>query len=45
MALSKTLGRSLAPGGNCFLLGLPVGVCAGLVKPWTAAPPPGVVGV
>ena len=32
MALSKTFGRSLAPGGNRFLLGLPCGVETGEVK-------------
>lgn len=34
IAFSKALGRSFAPGGNCFLLGLPEGVCVGLVKPF-----------
>jgi hypothetical protein len=32
MALSKTLGKSYAPGGCWCLLGLPCGVCGGLVK-------------
>lgn len=33
MAFSKTSGRSCAPGGSCFLLGLPTGVAVGDTKP------------
>jgi len=29
---SKAVGRSLAPGGFCFLLGLPCGVDTGVMK-------------
>lgn len=32
MAASKAVGRSLAPGGFVFLLGLPSGVLSGLMK-------------
>jgi hypothetical protein len=32
MAFSKAVGRSFAPGGFCFLLGLPCGVDAGVMK-------------
>lgn len=32
IALSKAVGRSLAPGGFCFLLGLPCGVETGVMK-------------
>lgn len=32
MAFSKALGRSCAPGGFCFLLGLPWGVEMGVMK-------------
>jgi hypothetical protein len=32
MAFSKTWGRSKAPGGAFDLLGLPWGVCGGLMK-------------
>jgi hypothetical protein len=32
MAFSKAVGRSLAPGGFCFLLGLPCGVDTGVMK-------------
>jgi hypothetical protein len=32
MAFSKAVGRSLAPGGFCFLLGLPCGVATGVMK-------------
>ena len=32
MALEKTSGRSKAPGGMRFLLGLPCGVCMGEMK-------------
>jgi hypothetical protein len=32
MALEKTSGRSKAPGGMRFLLGLPWGVCIGEIK-------------
>jgi hypothetical protein len=32
MAFSKTWGRSKAPGGCWCLLGLPCGVCCGLMK-------------
>ena len=32
MAFSKAIGRSFAPGGFCFLLGLPWGVDTGVMK-------------
>lgn len=32
IALSKAVGRSLAPGGFVFLLGLPCGVLVGWIK-------------
>lgn len=32
IAFSNAMGRSLAPGGSCFLLGLPRGVDTGVVK-------------
>jgi hypothetical protein len=32
IALSKAVGKSLAPGGFCFLLGLPCGVETGVMK-------------
>ena len=35
--VSKTFGRSFAPGGSLFLLGLPWGVDIGVVKPFSLA--------
>lgn len=42
-ALSNAAGRSLAPGGTIFLLGLPCGVASGSMKLLAAVLPVGVL--